>query len=374
MIVPYFIPSINQQDKKVVTKVLDQRWLTNGPILKKFEDNFKQFSKTNFAIGTNSATSALHMSIRALNIGTDDEVIVPTFTFVATANAVEFCGAKPVLVDVDYETFNILPQEIEKKINKKTKAIIIVHYGGQSCDMNAILKISKKHNIPVIEDCAHALGSTFKMKLCGSFGVTGCFSFYPTKIITTGEGGMVTTNDKNIYKKILMLRSHAMSILPTDREKTGQWKYDVTDLGYNYRLDEIHSALGLSQLKRIKQFNKKRIRLANEYNKRLKKIKGIFIPKVEKNCNHIYHLYTIKIGKDFELTRDELFQRLHKSKIGTSVQYIPLHLMSYFKKEYKNKINQFSNSNRLKNEVLSLPIYPDMTIKQLEYVISKISH
>ena len=372
MKVPYFIPSINKQDKKYVSNVLEQRWLTNGPMLKKFEKNFSKTIKTKYAVGVNSATSALHLSLRSLNIGVNDEVIVPTFTFVATANAVEYCGAKPVLVDVDYETFNIIPQEIERKITKKTKAIIIVHYGGQSCDMDQILKISKKYSIPIIEDCAHALGSTFKMKLCGSFGVTGCFSFYPTKIITTGEGGMVTTNNDEKYKKISMLRTHAMSILPTDREKTGQWEYDITDLGYNYRLDEIHSALGLSQLKRVNQFNKKRIRIAKEYNKRLKKIKGICIPKIEKNCNHIYHLYTIKIGKDFELTRDELFQKLYKKNIGTSVQYIPLHLMSIFKKEYKNKINQFSNSNRLKNEVLSLPIYPDMTIKQLEYVISNI--
>ena len=373
MKIPYFIPSIDQNDKRAVSKALSQRWLTDGPFLKKFEGRFKNFIKTKYAIGTNSATSALHISLRTLGIGSGDEVIVPTFTFAATANAVEFCNAKPVLADVDHENFNILPNEIERKITKKTKAVIIVHYGGQSCNMDQILKISKKYDVPIVEDCAHALGSTYKNKLCGSFGITGCFSFYPTKVITTGEGGMVTTNRNKLYKKLLMLRSHGVNIRSKIREKKGLWRYDITDLGYNYRLDEIHAALGESQLKRINQFNNKRIRLAKEYTEKLEKIKGITPPKIEKFCKHNFHLYTIKVEKEFHLTRDELFQKLYNNGIGTSVQYIPLHFMSHFKNTYKEKLNQFPNSNRLKNEVLCLPIFPDMKLKQLEYVVSKIS-
>ena len=373
MIIPYFKPSINEQDKKSVLNVLGQRWLTNGPILKKFEKTFSEIIETKYALGVNSATSALHLSLRSLDIKKGDEIIVPTFTFSATANAVEFCGAKPVLADVDYENFNILPKEIERKISKKTKGIILVHYGGQSCNMDEILKISRNYRIPIIEDCAHALGSKYKNKMCGSFGVTGCFSFYPTKIITTGEGGMVSTNKINVYKKILKLRTHGMSIRPEDREKIGQWSYDVVDLGYNYRLDEIHSALGLSQIARVNQLNKKRMELAKEYSEKLRKIKGIITPKIEANRNHIFHLYTIKIEKEFHLTRDELFKKLYKKGIGTSVQYIPLHLLTYFKEKYNKKSNHFPNANKLKNQVLCLPIYPDMTLKQLDYVVSSIA-
>jgi perosamine synthetase len=370
MKIPYFIPSINEQDKKFVSNALGQRWLTNGPMLKKFEKKFSKTVRTKYAMGVNSATSALHLSLRSLNITAADEIIVPTFTFSATANAVEFCGAKPVLADVDYDDFNILPKEIERRITKKTKGIILVHYGGQSCDMDEILKISNKYKVPIIEDCAHALGSTYKNKMCGSFGISGCFSFYPTKIITTGEGGMISTNRINIYKKILKLRTHGMSIRPEDREKRGQWSYDVTGLGYNYRLDEIHSALGLSQIMRLEQFNKKRMKLAKEYSKKLEKIKGIITPKIHDNRKHIFHLYSIKIDKEFHLSRDELFKKLYKKGIGTSVQYIPLHLLTHFKKKYNEKKDHFPNSNILKNQVLCLPIYPDMTMKQLDYVVA----
>ena len=184
---------------------------------------------------------------------------------------------------------------------------------------------------------------------------------------------MVSTNKINVYKKILKLRTHGMSIRPEDREKIGQWSYDVVDLGYNYRLDEIHSALGLSQIARVNQLNKKRMKLAKEYSEKLRKIKGIITPKIEANRNHIFHLYTIKIEKEFHLTRDELFKKLYKKGIGTSVQYIPLHLLTYFKKKYNKKSNHFPNANKLKNQVLCLPIYPDMTLKQLDYVVSSIA-
>lgn len=370
MKVPYFLPWITSEDKKAVMKALKQRWLTNGPILRKFEKEVQKFVGTKYSSGVGSATHALHLVMKSLGIGPGDEVIVPTFTFAATANSVTYCGAKPILVDVDLDTFNISPTAIKNKITKKTKAVIVVHHGGQACEMDKISSITNNHGLYLVEDCAHALGATYRKKKCGSIGDAGCFSFYPTKIITTGEGGMVTTNNQSIFKKVVLLKNQGMNILPTKREKTAQWRYDVVDLGYNYRLDEIRSSLGVSQLQRVNEINKRRIMIAKKYDKLISKIKGISIPKTKSGRNHIYHLYTIKIMKDYPLTRNKLFSKLHGAGIGTSVQYYPLHLMSYFKKEYHGKADEFKVANRLKDEVLSLPIYPKMTTKQINYVVS----
>ena len=340
--------------------------------MKFFEQKFRDYVQTKYAIGVSSATHALHLSVKSLGIKPGDEVIVPTFTFAASANAVIYCGAKPILVDVDSDTFNILTTEIEKNITKKTKAIIVVHYGGQACDMNKIISLAKKHSLQIIEDCAHSLGSMYKSKFCGSIGSTGCFSFYPTKIITTGEGGMVVTNNKKIASKISLLKSQGMNISALDRESSRKWKYDIIDVGYNYRLDEIRASLGFSQLKRINQINKMRIKIAEKYDEKLKKIKGIIIPYKKNDRNHIYHLYTIKIEKDYSLTRDELFDKMSLKGIGTTVQYYPLHLMSYMKNYSGKSKSQFLNSSILKDKVLCLPIFPTMTDKQHEFVVKTI--
>lgn len=372
MKIPYFAPWISKNDKSFVMQSLNQRWLTNGPFLHKFEDKFHSFIKCNHAVGVGSATHALHLATRSLGIGPGDEVIVPTFTFAATANAVSYCGAEPVLADVDPGTFNIQPQEIKQKITRKTKAVIVVHYGGQSCDMSEIMNLSKKHSLHVIEDCAHALGSTYKNKKCGSIGTVGCFSFYPTKIITTGEGGMVSTNNASLFRKIKVLKSQGMDITPSEREVKATWKYDIVELGYNYRLDEMRAALGLSQISRVNKINDMRIKIAKKYDKLITKIKGLIIPETRDDRNHIYHLYTIKVTKDYHMSRDELFLKLHKMGIGTSVQYYPLHLMSYMQKRYLRKKKQFGVANTLKDQVLCLPIYPQMTTKQIEYVAANL--
>jgi dTDP-4-amino-4,6-dideoxygalactose transaminase len=366
--VPYFEPWITNNDKKMIMNTLNQRWLTNGPVLKKFEKKFSKIIDAKYSIGVSSATHGLHLCLKSIGISKGDEVIVPTMTFAATADAVTYCGAKPILVDVNKNNFNISPEQIKKKINKKTKAIIPVHYGGQACNMDEILKISKKFKLKIIEDCAHALGSKYEQMKCGNIGDMGCFSFYPTKIITTGEGGMITTKNKKLFEKINLLRSHGMNQLPPEREKKIKWKYDIIELGYNYRLDEMRSALGYSQIQRVKKINQLRIKIANKYDKELQKIKGIIIPKRESNRNHIFHLYTIKINSDFPLSRDELFIKLYNSGIGTSVQYLPLHLMSYNKNKFKK--SEFPNANEIKDQILSLPIFPSMNQKQIDYVTS----
>ncbi len=369
MKVPYFIPWITSDDKKAVLNSLNQRWLTNGPFLDSFEKNFTKYIKSKFSIGTSNATSALHLSLHALDIGKGDEVIVPVMTFASTADVVTYRGAKVIFCDVDPNTFNISVKEIKKKITKNTRAIIIVHYGGQSCDMDEIMKIAHKNNLKVIEDCAHSLGSTYKNKKCGTFGDTGCFSFYSTKVITTGEGGMLITNNKNISSRVKILRSHGMNIIPRKREEKKLWSYDILEMGYNYRLDDIRASLGISQLKRVDIINKKRIGIAQKYMAKLNNVKGISLPFQAKDRNHIFHLFTIKIDDDFPLTRDELFLKLASKGIGASVQYTPLHLMTYRKLKQKS-INNFPISEMIKDQILSLPIFPTMTNKQVDYVVN----
>jgi len=259
--------------------------------------------------------------------------------------------------------------DIKRKITSKTKAIIPVHYGGQSCDMKEIMSIGKKFNLRIVEDCAHALGATYEKKKCGSFGICGCFSFYPTKIITTGEGGMVSTSNITVAKKVNLLRSQGMSVSAKSRESSGNWKYDIVDIGYNYRIDEMRCALGLSQMERIDVINKLRIKVAKKYDKALSKIKGLILPVNKQDRNHIYHLYSISVTQDYHLSRNKLFVKLHKLGIGCSVQYVPLHQMSYNKKRYQ-KNQKFPNANLIKNQVLCLPIFPTITEKQIQKVIS----
>ena len=367
MKVPFFKPWITAADKKSVVNALGNRWLTNGPILQQFEEKIRKYVGTKKAVGVSSATHGLHLILRSLGIGPNDEVLVPTLTFASSADVVTYCGAKPVLIDVEPDTFNISPNEIKKKITKKTKAIVVVHYGGQACDMNEIISLSKKYNLKLVEDCAHALGSTYAKTKCGSFGHAGCFSFYPTKIITTGEGGMITTNSPNLYEKMKHLRSHGMTTTPRARELTAKWEYDIKEIGYNYRLDEIRSSLGLSQFSRIDTINKNRIKIAKKYTKALEKIQGLATPIIKEKRNHIFHLYSIKVTKNYLMSRNALFKLLHKKGIGTSIQYTPLHLMSYFKKQFNSK--NFPNANLVKDQILCLPIYPTMTDKEINFVV-----
>jgi dTDP-4-amino-4,6-dideoxygalactose transaminase len=372
--IPFFIPWVTREDKKAVLETLNSRWLTGGPKTKEFEELFANYVSVRHAVAVNSCTAALHLAMRALNIGRGDEVIVPVFTFAATANAPIFVGAKPVFADIDEKTFNISPKDIKNKITEKTKAIIVVHYGGQPCDMKEMMQIAKRHNLHVVEDCAHSLGAEYMGQKTGSIGTIGCFSFYPTKIITTLEGGMATTNDEEIAKQIKVLREHGMTKGAFDREKTATWYYDVVNLGYNYRLNEVQSTLGISQLKRIDEINKKRIEAAHYYTKKLKQINGIIPPYEAKDRTHVYHLYAIRVVKQKRgINRDELYKKLSNKGIGLSVHYTPLHLLTFYKKTLGYKTGDFPIAEQISKEILSLPIYPTITKTQIDYVVKEIS-
>ena len=373
--VPFVVPMITSDDKKSITNALNSRLLTDGPLLKKFETNFAKFTGSKFAIGVSNATAALQLSLLASGIGKGDEVIVPDITFVATANAVIATGATPVLADIEKNDFNISVDSIKSNITKKTKAIIPVHFAGKSCDMKKIVELSRKNDLTIVEDCAHAIGTKYNQKHVGNFGISGCFSFYPTKNMTTIEGGMIICNSKKIAKYLISCRNHGISKTYTQRFSSGlPWDYDIEQHGYNFRLDEIRSAMGLSQIKKLREWNKKRNNAANYYTNNLKLIKGIETPlSVSVSEKHSWHLYVIKIKNSFGLTRNNLFKKLLEQGIRTSVHYKPLHNFSLYKKKAKS-FSPLKNSSEVYTEILSLPLYPDISKKEQDFVISKIKH
>ncbi len=366
--VPFFSPLITKDDESIVLKALKSPLLTDGPKLREFEAAFAKFTGAKFAIGVSNATSALHLSLKAAGIGDGDEVIIPDMTFVATASAVLLTGATPVLADINQD-LNISIDSIEKSLTKKTKAILPVHFAGKPCDMISIGKIARKNGITIIEDCAHAIGAKFKGKHVGTFGSAGCFSFYPTKNITTIEGGMVITNSKNIADYVSTLRNHGIMKSLKERYTQGKpWDYDVLEPGYNYRLDEIRSALGLNQLKRISELNLQRKKIFEYYNAKLAKRSGITTPEISEDAQEAFHLYIIRIKKEYGLSRDELFKKLLSHRIRTSVHYKPLHKFTVFKKKAKI-YDKLENSKNAYNEIISLPFYPQISKNQQNKVI-----
>jgi perosamine synthetase len=373
--IPFHVPWVTAEERRAVSSALRHRWLTGGPQVRDFETTFAQYVGAEHAIAVNSCTAALHLAMRALNIGTGDEVIVPDLTFASTANAPIFCGARPVFADIDEKTFNISTADLQNKISSRTKAVIPVHYGGQPCDMKEILEIAEDNKLSVVEDCAHSLGAEYDGTKTGNLGVIGCFSFYPTKIITTMEGGMVTTSDRELAKKIRLLREHGMNRTAIDREATTTWHYDIVDLGYNYRLTEPQAAMGLAQMTKIEEGIKRRVAISKYYTTKFRRasVKGIIPPYVAKNRTHIFHLYTLRVQKEKSgISRNDLFNSLSKAGIQSSVLYTPLHLMSYYKRFLKKDQLAFPVAQKVYDEILSLPIYPTMTKKEKKAVAARV--
>ena len=364
-------PWISEDDKKIINKTLSQSMLTLGPQLEKFESDFCQYSKAKYAIAVSNCTAALHLSLMALGITKDDEVIIPDLTFVADANAVLACNAKPVVADINKENFFLSISNVKKNITKRTKAIIPVHIYGQVCNIDEILDIAKDNNIKVVEDCAHAVGTFHKSKHVGTLGSTGCFSFYPTKNITTAEGGMVTTNSKDIAEKVRQLRSHGMTkSLKSRYSSEYPWVFDIVEPGYNYRLDEIRSALGVTQLKRIKKINELRKKASVYYHKNLQNIPGIILPDMVNDNSHSYHLYTIRVIKPYKLSRNQLYKKLKDNGIRTTVYWMPIHEYAAYRKFAKK--SSIVNTVKTYDEILALPLFPNISKKHQDAVIKVI--
>ena len=370
--VPFVLPEITDGDKMAILATLNQNLLTDGPKLKEFENKFAKFTGARYAIGVSNATAALQLSLKAIGIGKGDQVIVPDLTFVASINAILFTGATPVIVDIDKEDYNVSIDSIRKSLTKKTKANMPVHFAGKSCKMQEIQTIARKNNLKIIEDCAHAIGGKLNKKHVGTFGDAGCFSFYPTKNLTTFEGGMVITNSKKISETIKTLRNHGITKSYQDRFTKGKpWEYDVSVPGYNYRLDEIRATLGISQLKRITQNNLKRKKAALYYNSRLKNNKSIITPKILKDEDHACHLYVLRFKKQGKFSRDDLFTKLLKNGIRSSVHYKPLHTFTAYKRSAKI-FGKLINSKQIYGEIISLPLYPQITRKQQDLVLKNL--
>ena len=366
---PAYEPWISSDDKRIVNTALDQTMLTFGPQLEKFESDFSKYTKAKYAIAVSNCTAALHLSLKALGIKENDEVIIPDLTFVADANAILACNAKPTIVDINKNNFFLSISNLKKNITKKTKAVIPVHIYGQVCNINEVLDVAKANNLKVVEDCAHAIGTFHKSKHVGTIGNTGCFSFYPTKNITTAEGGMVITNSKNIADKVRQLRSHGMSKSLKSRYADGYpWVFDISEPGYNYRLDEIRCALGISQLRRIAKINKMRKTAASYYNSKLHNISGIILPDMVKDKSHSYHLYIIRVTKSFGMSRNQLFKKLKDYGIRTTVYWMPIHMYTAYKKF--SRTSNIKNTSKTYDEILALPLFPNITRKHQNSVIN----
>ena len=366
---PAYEPWISNDDKRIVNTALDQTMLTFGPQLEKFEADFSKYTKAKYAIAVSNCTAALHLSLKALGIKENDEVIIPDLTFVADANAILACNAKPIIVDINKNNFFLSISNLKKNITKKTKAVIPVHIYGQVCNINEVLDVAKTNNLKVVEDCAHAIGTFHKSKHVGTIGNTGCFSFYPTKNITTAEGGMVITNSKNIADKVRQLRSHGMLKSLRSRYTGGYpWVFDILEPGYNYRLDEIRCALGISQLRRVARINKMRKTAALYYHSKLYNVSGIILPDMVKDKSHSYHLYTIRITKSFGMSRNQLFKKLKQAGIRTTVYWMPVHKFTAYNK-YVKKSNIVTTS-KIYDEILSLPLFPNISKRHQDAVIN----
>ncbi|MBI3378776.1 MAG: DegT/DnrJ/EryC1/StrS family aminotransferase [Nitrospirae bacterium] len=368
-------PMIEQPEIDEVVASLKSGWIGTGPKVHKFEGMFKEYKGRRFAIALNSCTSALHLSMLVIGIKPGDEVIVPAMTFAATANAVIHTGGIPIFADCEKDTMNIDPEDIERKITSKTKAIIPVHFAGRAGNMDAIMNIAKRHNMRVIEDCAHAIESEYKGKTTGTFGELGCFSFYVTKNIVTGEGGMVITDNEDYANKIKILALHGMSKDAWRRFSDEGYKhYQVVYSGFKYNMMDIQAAIGIHQLPRIEKYWKRRQKIWNRYNEAFKDL-PVFTPApVEPNTRHAYHLYTLLLDIDnLKITRDKFLDEMTKQNIGIGVHYIALHLHPYYQNTYGYKRGDFPNAEWISDRTVSLPISAKLTDEDVEDVIEAVS-
>jgi len=374
MIVPFFKPSIGEEEISGVVESLKQGWLTMGQKTFQFEQNFCKYVGAKYGIAVNSCTAGLHLGLRVIGIKPGDEVIVPTTTFVATAEVVTYFGAKPVLVDVERETHLLNPTLLERVITDRTKGIIPVHFAGQPTDMEQILQIAHHYNLKVIEDAAHALPATYRGKRVGTIGDLTAFSFYATKTITTGEGGMITTNREDWAEQLKILRLHGISKDAWKRySKEGSWKYDVISNGYKYNTTDLNSSLGIAQLKKANQFWRARKRIVEKYNSAFKGREELILYKIKPDRESAYHLYPLKLNLDaLKIDRDRFIEELKQRGVYASVHFIPIYRFSYYRERYGYRPEKYPVSEWIFNRVLSLPLYPSMELYEVEYVIDKV--
>lgn len=364
--------AMGSEEDEAVRDVLQSRWLSMGPVTGKFETAFARYLGVKHAFAVSNGTAALHIAHAVLGIGAGDEVITPSLTFVATANSVLYCGARPVFADIGGKNdLNVSWEEIEGKISEKTRAITVVHYGGYACDMRPIMEIARDHDLRVVEDTAHAIGATCGGQMCGTIGDIGCFSFFANKNLATGEGGMIVTDDDLLAEKIRTMRSHGMTTLTWDRHRGHSSSYDVVDLGYNYRMCEVAAALGIVQLRHLEQNNERRRRIAARYRKALDGIEHITCPfSGRENGESSCHIFPVILSAD--LVRGNLQAALKEQGIQTSIHYPPVHLFTYYQRLFGDTRGSLPKTEFIGEHEMTLPLYPGMTDDDVEYICTAI--
>ena len=369
-IIPLYKIYSDDEDVKLISKIIKRgRDWAIGPEIEEFERNLKNYVGTDYCVTLNSATSALHATLLAYGLGNGDEIIVPSFSFISTANSVLFVNGKPKFADIEEETFGLNPDSISNVINSKTKAIIPMDYGGLSCKISDISEVAKKNHLILIEDAAECLGSTVNGSKVGSQSDSAIFSFCGNKVLTTGEGGAVVTNSKKIYEKIKLIRSHGRQDSINYFKNPSKSQY--LSLGYNWRMSSLTAALGISQLKKLDKIIKMRQKNAKQLISKLAKFKEISISDPPNGYEHIYQMFTIKLNS--KKIRDSLHNFLKKKRIFSKVYFFPIHLTDFYKKNFPNSGKFLSNTEKLSNQLLTLPLYPNMTSEEKQYLIESIS-
>ena len=364
--IPYGKQTIDQDDIQAVVDVLQSDFLTTGPKIAEFEQTVADYVGAKYAVAISNGTSALHAACFAAGIGPGDEVITTPLTFAASANCVLYCGGTPVFADVDPKTYNIDPEDIQRKITDRTKAIIAVHLAGQPCDMDAIHSIAREHGLIVIEDGAHALGSVYKGKKVGSMSDMTTFSFHPVKPITTGEGGMIVTDNEDFYKKMILFRSHGITRDESMMTRNdGPWFYQQFDLGYNYRITDIQCALGCSQMKKLDRFLARRKEIVAHYNEAFADCDNIITPYQLSDTESGWHLYIVQVKN---CDRRQVFEKMREKGIGVNVHYIPVYMHPYYQEHGYENVH-CANAEEIYSHIISLPLYPGLTSEQQDYVI-----
>lgn len=371
MKVPLCVPDITEADVQRVADVLRSGWLTDGPYNEQLEADFARYMGTKHAISMNSCTSALHLSV--LGLGITGEVITPSFTWASTANAIITAGAHPVFVDIDYGTCNVDPSAVAAAVTPNTEAIMVVHYAGQVCDMEAILAIAARHGLAVIEDSAETIGGERNGKKGGTFGSTGCYSFYATKNMTTGEGGMLVTNDAALAQRVTTLASHGIPTSTLEREAShGRWQRAATLPGYNFRMTNFQAALGVGQLERLDEMNAKRRDIAARYHECLVRYEELDLPVEIMGNKHVYQMYTMKV-KGIE--RDKFVTELRQRGVQASVHFDPpVHKQPYYKELSPQKGQALPVTDLVSSSIVTVPLFPGMTEAQYEYAVSSIEN
>ncbi len=374
LIIPFHQANVGEQEAQAAANVVLSGWLTMGPRTIEFEQKFASYIGAKHAIGVSSCTAGLHLALDAIGLKQGDEVLVPTTTFTATAEVVAYFKAKPVLVDVDAETLCMDPADAERRITKHTRAVIPVHYAGQPCDMEAIQDMARRHGLRIIEDAAHSLPASYHGVRVGAISELTAFSFYATKTLTTGEGGMVTTNNDDLATRMRMMRLHGIGRDAWKRYSAeGSWFYEVLDAGYKYNLTDIQSAIGIVQLAKCDRMGAARAEIATRYTEEFAKERALQVPTIRENCDSAWHLYVLRLNlEEISITRSEMIEKLRERGIGTSVHFIPLHMHPYYRNAYGYLAEDFPVASKQYQRYISLPIFPGMTSAQVDYVIENV--